>query len=200
MNPTSLSQSTVPSEGVDQIDQWEAAADSGNTDAMFFLGYLYMEKKRCGKALYWIQRGAIAEDPNCMTALGILFRTGSLFDDSDGHFRAVPIDLEKSYSWLLKASKTNQPDAEYELGNWYAQQGNIEGALSWYRKAEQEGSRPAAKRLGDMHRFGLGMEKDLKQARVFYMKAGAKEELEELNHPLWAKIKKVMRYWIASYK
>ena len=79
---------------------------------------------------------------------------------------------------LIRAGATTRNKmAQYGLGLMYADglgvEQNYAEALTWYRKAADQGHAPAQSNLGWMHENGLGVEQNYAEALTWYRKAAA---------------------------
>ncbi len=74
---------------------------------------------------------------------------------------------------LKREAKAGDANAAFELGGIYKnrEDHDYERARTWYEKAANNGHLVAKERLGDMYRYGLGVEKDWSQAKIWYEKA-----------------------------
>lgn len=83
---------------------------------------------------------------------------------------------------LLKLAEGGDPQAQYLVGRMHHtgtenQPQNIEQAVSWYRKAAEQGHAQAQFDLGSCYLQGWGVVKDSAQALEWYLKAAAQNHL-----------------------
>jgi TPR repeat protein len=109
--------------------------------------------------------------------------------------------LISSADSCLEKARGGDAEAQLELGNryFYGDKETVKAyplAINWYRKALKNGNLAAAFNLAICYDAGYGVERDLEQAKDFYLtaiKAGVKPALlnyalilQELHHPLEA--------------
>ena len=73
------------------------------------------------------------------------------------------------------AQPTN-PDAQEQLGTQYFQQQDYASALTWYRRAAEQGNAAAANSIGWLYQNGWGVKQDYGEAADWYRKAANQGE------------------------
>jgi hypothetical protein len=98
----------------------------------------------------------------------------------------VEADLALAKDWLEKAAAKNRPEAHFWLGalnDDYAQgDPNMADAARNYRLAAELGHSDAQKRLGQKLEAGEGVEKNLKEALAWYVKAAEQGDVHAMMH------------------
>ena len=117
----------------DSVDQAIRDAESGNTDAMAYLGDLYYlgnykqgVTRDFGKALEWYLKAAPAGDPNILFNIARIYERGSTGEKS----------LEKAFEWYSKAAEAGNADAQaaietdaYKTIRWKTNSASLKGSL-----------------------------------------------------------------------
>jgi uncharacterized membrane-anchored protein len=124
------------------------AADAGNADAMFNIGYLYDTGQGIAQdyqqAMTWYLKAASLGNIAAMNNIGVLYASG----------RGVIQDYTQAMTWYLKAADGGDTAAMFHIGLLYATgQGvsrNYEQALAWCRKAADAGNEDAKKCLDEI--------------------------------------------------
>lgn len=123
-------------------------------------------------ALRWFQRAADQKHPAATYYVGYLHAYG----------KGVEADRDAALGWWFRAADLGYPSAEREVGYHY-RYADAEGkvkpdyarALTWYRKAAEQGDEQAMGALAGMYRDGEGLSApDYKQAFSWDLKAAAK--------------------------
>ena len=73
---------------------------------------------------------------------------------------------------IKRAARQGDARAQYELGKRYSERKSYARALSWLRKAAEQGHPGAQNRLGVMYERGEGVRIDLVEAYKWYTLAG----------------------------
>lgn len=121
---------------------------------------------------------------------------------------------EEAAAWYRKAAEQGDADAQYNLGNLYAQgQGVAQDdaqAVAWYRKAANQGYAKAQSNLGVMYAEGRGVARDDVEAYRWFSIAGAKGDAEivkvrdlvekRLSKEQIAEAQKRAREWISQFE
>ena len=106
-----------------------------------------------------------------MFRLGMLYRAGEAGADGRVASRRAP-HLATALVWLGRAAERGHVDAQYELGQMYAQglgtTQDFEQALHWYLLAATQGHAKAQFNLGFLHAHGQGVEQDYVKAYEWY--------------------------------
>lgn len=151
------------------------AADKGNPEAMYDLGYMYENGEGMDqdypKAMFWYRKAIAKGHIGSMVALGIIYQNSDLY-------------LEAENSYRLAAGKGSAEGMEL-LGNLYFLQEKYKQALEWYKQAASFGKKDSMYQIAEIYEQGFGVAADENEAKVWYRKAAAKghelakEKLEE---------------------
>lgn len=104
------------------------------------------------------------------------FYTGSLYDPSvQPGVKTVAKDWKPATDWYMKAALAGLPEAEYSIGNGYANgngvTSNTEQAVHWYELAAKHGYVSAAYNMALSYDEGIGVSMDEKKAQQWYCAA-----------------------------
>lgn len=160
------------------------AADHGNAEAQVAVGAMYMGGQGIPKdgkeGLRWYRKAAEQNDPLAAYSIGLLYHRGAA---------GLPKDSAEATRWYQKASERGQSFEKGARGEYgwrygfiarnvlrsiaelYQDERNYSAAITWYRKAAEKDSTPAMRRLGEIYEKGLGVNKDVRQARYWYGQA-----------------------------
>ena len=147
------------------------AANAGNAEAMFYLGYMYASgfgvPQDYGQARQWYEKGAAAGNAAAMTNLGLLYENG----------QGVPQDYGQARQWYEKGAAAGNAAAMERLGNLYKDGQGVPRdygqARQWYEKGAAAGYAWAMTHLGGLYKDGQGVPRDYGQARQWYEKGAA---------------------------
>ncbi len=147
------------------------AANAGNCEAMFSLGYLNANghgvTQDYQQARQWYEKAAAGGSRSAMNNLGALYASG----------RGVAQDYQQARDWYEKAAAAGNARAMNSLGGFYANGRGVtqdyQQARQWYEKAAAGGNAVAMYNLGVFYANGLGVTQDYQQARQWYEKAAA---------------------------
>lgn len=152
---------------------WTPLAKSGNPDAQYKLGMMYLngqgveiDLKKAGKLF---QSSAYQGDAGAQFIVGEMSLTGMGLDR----------DYQKAGTWFKKAAEQDYPDAQFRLGEWYAVgnggEQNLKFAYVWLKLAGANGIQPSDK-------IRQSVEKKLKPKSL--------EEAKRMAFKWWIKLKK----------
>lgn len=154
----------------------QQAADSGHACAQHDFAELLLAQPGVGnhgRALKYLTSAAQNQYVPAMVLLAMLYRSGEAGTDTGGKVtsRRAP-HLATAFAWLLRASERGHPEAQYELGQMYAQglgtAQDFGHALQWYQQAALQGHAKAQFNLGFLHAHGQGVEQDWVKAYEWY--------------------------------
>jgi hypothetical protein len=157
-------------EGVEDIVRsLRGAAEAGNVDAMFQLGFLLgtgsVIAKDDAEAVRWYKMAAEKGNAQAMTNLGRRYYYGE----------GVPKDHALSVKWYRQAAEGGSVDAFFALGVFYdegtAVAKDIAESERWYRKAANGGNVLAMYNLGNLLNEGRGVDMDRTEAVRLYRQA-----------------------------
>ena len=176
-----------PEEAELAVRYYEANAEYGDTDSMLDLGAIYLEGRGVQKddktALEWYEKAAELNGRRACRCIANYYRYDVL-DDGTPVPTADPDRLRKALEWYQTGTERMEENCIYELGDYY-RKGIIVGkaeekAFALYRQAyeicrELEKERYVVNdsysdvcfRLAECYHYGIGTEKDLKQAGFF---------------------------------
>jgi hypothetical protein len=180
------------------------AAENGNADAQWTLGYSYDEGKGIPKddaeAVKWYRKAAEQGHADAQ------FNLGYRYDEGKG----VPKDDAEAVKWYRKAAEQGHADAQSNL-SWAYEKG--EGvrkddteAAKWCRKAAEQGKVASQKNLGYRFYRGDGVPKDLVMAYMWFNLAAGASDIggvvtardrlaEEMTREQIAEAQKLSREW-----
>lgn len=128
-----------------RFEKTEAQAESGDLEAQYSLGAMYLTGTGTGidlkLAKQWLSRSAKAGHVKAQFKLGHLYYVG-LGDDSDA---------KTAFEWFGRAAESNYAPAQYYLGDMYANGAGVardyDLARSRYEQARDAGFTPALQAL-----------------------------------------------------
>ncbi len=167
-----------------RLTSWREAAETGMSEAQFFVGCCYYEGLDVltdyEESVEWNGKAAKRGNPWAQNNLGVCYYLG----------RGVAQDHAEAARWFRKAADQGYATAQYNLGQLYrigegVAQDPAE-AVRWYRKAAEQGCEDAQWNLGICYKEGEGVAQDPAETVRWYRKAaeqgneGAKEALKRL--------------------
>lgn len=166
----------------EQLSGCRAAAENGDADAQFKLGYCYDNgsgvKKDHAEAVKWYRKAAEQGHPEANLALAA----------DDG---VTQENIKDVLPWILKIAERGNARAQYGMGvcheNGIGVQKDPKLAVYWYRLAADKGDAKAQYKLALCYGSGDGVEEDLDQAAYYLHQAAgqgfapARQLLEKCN-------------------
>jgi TPR repeat protein len=161
------------------------ASQPNNPEALLALGKSYQRANNMAGAVAQYRKAADLNYPMAKALLGLLYETGfGVPKDIPLAMKLYRVALEqrdtKAVALVSGAANKGHAVAQYSLASMYEQsQGSIPSqismndAVTWYRKAADQGFAPAQSKLGVLYENGLGLSKDFVQAIEWYRKAAA---------------------------
>lgn len=154
-------------------EQLRQAAEQGNAEAQFGLGYYYMTGQGVAQdykqAVEWYRKSAGQGYAAAQNNLGICYMEGL----------GVPQDYTLAVEWFRKAAVQGYDEAQFNLGacyyNGHGVEQNLMQAVEWWRKAAEQGYALAQYNLGACYSRGLGVTQDYKQAVEWYRKSAEQD-------------------------
>ena len=145
------------------------AADAGQRDGIFYLGYMYEKGLHVPidyqKAMSLFRRAAGQGSSLAMNNLGFMYENGL----------GVEPDFKTAVDWYFKAADLGEPAAHGNVGRMYKNGKGVprdyEKALEYYRKGVSLGDDSSMNNLGVLYEDGLGVPQDLAQAIRLYKEA-----------------------------
>jgi TPR repeat protein len=175
-------------EAVALLEEAAAKADSENPHALHELALLYERPTYEMSAISADGRSVVRKDET--RALSLFMAAGKL-GYPPSQFRlgccyeygtlGCDVNAKKSIAWYSYAAQKGEPESELALSGWYLtgsdgilQQSDTEAYL-WARKAAEKGLVKAEYALGYFCEVGIGVHKDLNEAKKWYFKAAAQK-------------------------
>ena len=127
------------------VQQQRKAAEQGDANAQFFMGWLYANgdgvPKDDAQALSWYRKAAAQKHNGAQNNLGWMHDSG----------RGVPKDSTEAANWYLKAAQNGNAHAQNNIGLKYENgtgvEKNISEAMRWFEAAAAQGHEDAKKNL-----------------------------------------------------
>lgn len=181
-------QTTYIAECGNAVPALEESAKSGNKDAQFLLGTLYMSGRIVdasqvtgANASPDAQPNNAVSDANWKKAQDY-FKAAAEQEHTAAQFHLGQIELQNgnltdALEWLKKSANTGYAPAQVAVGNFY--ESGIDGAkqpveaMKWYKMAADQQYADAQYRLGTMYETGNGVKKNKGEARRWYSLAAA---------------------------
>jgi TPR repeat protein len=147
------------------------AANSANSEAMFYLGAFYEKgwavSQDYAEAHKWYEKSASLGNNDAMKNLGLLYYQGM----------GVPKDYQQGKQWLQKAIDAGNFVAMGAMGSVYEQGLGVDQdyrqAKVWFEKAAAAGESLAMVQLANLYQRGAGVDRNDQQALAWYSKAAA---------------------------
>jgi len=151
------------------VEQYQKAAEQGDAEAQYHLGYCYEYGKGIAKdetqAVYWYKKAAEQGDADAQLDLGMCYNNGT----------GIAKDEVQAVYWYKKAAGQGNVNAQALLGSCYEYGIGIAKdeaqAVYWYKKAAGQGDADAQYDLAVCYYSGKGVVKDEAQAVFWYKKA-----------------------------
>eukprot|EP00835_Amoeboradix_gromovi_P002683 NODE_157_length_16664_cov_0.301781.p1 type:complete len:665 gc:universal NODE_157_length_16664_cov_0.301781:8611-6617(-) len=171
-----LGQVRNPREAISWLKRAAQVADDNNPHALHELGLIY-EKEGIPNVIpdenyardLFTQSAFLGYAPS-QYRLGYIYEYGTL---------GCPIDPRRSIAWYTKSAQQGHPDSELALSGWYLtgaegvlQRSDTEAYL-WARKAADKGLAKAEYAVGYYSEMGIGVKKDLEEARRWYVRSAS---------------------------
>lgn len=129
----------------DTVEQQQRAAEQGDVNAQFLMGWLYVNgdgvPKDDAQALSWYRKAAAQKHNGAQNNLGWMYDNG----------RGVPKDSSKAANWYLKAAQNGNAHAQNNIGlkleKGIGVEMNISEAMRWFEAAAAQGNEDAKKNL-----------------------------------------------------
>jgi TPR repeat protein len=159
---------------------FQAAAELGNTVAMWNLGVFYQKgygvPQDYAKAGEWFEKAVAKDHADAMNSLGVLYDNG----------QGVPQDYAKAREWFEKSAAKGHPRAMSNLGVLYENGRGVPQdyvrARKLYELAAAKGEAQAMSNLGTLYANGYGVPQDYDKARELYEKAAAKGDAQAMSN------------------
>lgn len=133
---------------IEKIQEDEAvrcAAEKGDAEAQYKLGYKYYNEIKYVEALKWYKLAAVQGHLKAANSLGWIYHYGS---------GGVGIDHKEAIKWYLIAAEKGDAEAQHGLGSQYEFLYQYKTALDWYRLAADQGNSRAIERINVLLQYG----------------------------------------------
>jgi len=176
-NRRPMLQQDRPPGGVGEALKWFCkAADQGDADAQFELGWCYAlgigVTQRYAEAVKWYRKAAELGHAGAQRNLADCYWSGT----------GVAQDYAEAVKWFRRAAEQGNATAQYQLalcckrGKGVTQ--DYTQAAVWFRKAANQGDAKAQNDLADCYRYGDGVVKDVTEAVNWCRKAAEQGDAE----------------------
>jgi tetratricopeptide (TPR) repeat protein len=157
------------------------SADQGNSEAMQYIGVLYLYgwgvKKNYSEAIRWFRKGAAAGSAGSMNNIGYMYQEGY----------GLKNDYAEALRWYRRAAEAGNVKAMHNVGHIYYHGKGVEknygAAFRWYLKAAEVGDAWGMTNVGHMFETGRGVKKNYSEAIRWYRKgatAGNEQAVKRL--------------------
>lgn len=175
-----MAQSELPADTIsseEMVSRLKAAAEKGDTEAMNYLGYLYLSGQEgvptdSAEGLLWLIRAAQKGDVKAASNLGWLYLEGDMLEK----------DEEEGAKWITTAADAGLPVAQSILGDLYLEGRGVErdsaAADSLYMKAFENGLGDAGYKLYSLRSPGydaLSPEEQVEEGLYYYLRGAPSE-------------------------
>lgn len=115
------------------IECYKKAANLGSLEAMYQVGYLFLESENIVKdeqaGFYWVKKAADNGFDGAYGTLALLYLKG----------RGVEKDLDPAKEWMEKAAQNGDTHNVLRLADYYYTHNDDNTACYWYKKAAENG-------------------------------------------------------------
>ena len=124
------------------LQKLQKYADKGEWRAQFEMGLINENNKNYDEAIRWYKLAAQNGSSGAMRNIGMIYYYG----------KEREVDYHEAYEWFMSAIRcASNTHAMYLVGEMFEKglyvDKNIQTAISWYQKAQRQGSADAGKRL-----------------------------------------------------
>lgn len=149
---------------VKAAEWYRKAAEQGNANSQFFLGWMYRQgygiTKNNVEAAKWYHKAAEQGHALAQTNLGFLY--------SEGY--GVTQNKAEALHWYRKSAEQGESMGQNNLGSMYLKGSGVAidytEAIKWYRKSAEQGNATGQFSLGFMYYSGYGVSKEIGRAHV----------------------------------
>ena len=139
-------------------------AEKGDPEALYYVGMLYQEglgvDQDYKKAFEWFQKSAAANDP-----LGAFKVACYYHSQGEG---IVTDDPGKAFEYDMVAAKAGYAPAQFDIGNFYYDEGNFPEAVKWWKVSADQGFPRALFNLSTVYFQGKAVAQDLPLAYAYF--------------------------------
>ena len=156
------------------ITELQRHASQGDSEAQYYLGLHFEDKKNIFEACKWFEKSAEQDYTDSQFKLGFYYRWG------DATF---PANTEKGEYWLKKAANKRHARAQFHLGNFYRSNRDFESAAYWFGEAAEQGEKRAMFRFALLNETKAFSDAKIATAVEYYTKLAnaLPEEIDENN-------------------
>jgi len=161
---SSVEQSPVQKEILNDFDLCTAAAVRGDAQAQYTLGECFYfgrgVEQNYNYALQWFNNAAQQNYALAQFAIGVCFERGN----------GVDANINQAVGWMIRAAENKLADAQSWLGNYYLSKDNpnCREAVKWFNLAVRQGHPVAQYMLGLCTEKGLGITANIHSAVNWY--------------------------------
>lgn len=163
---------------VEALPIFQDLADTGNDDAMWYLGKLYDNGWGVGQSdtlsLEWFTKSAELGDADSMWEVGIFYETG----------QGIDVDQKTAFSWYLQSAEGGRAEAMTEVGQRYENGNGVRksnrNAFKWYLRGAEAGDAAGQAFTGYGYEFGQGVRASEEDAVYWYLQAAAQDHPDGL--------------------
>ena len=157
----------VPKDSAKAVEWFQKAAEQGNVQAQFSVGYMYAAgengfERNLTKAAEWYRKAAEGGHANAQANLGNMYMVGAK-------------DLPMALYWFQQAVDQGNAIAQNAMAGMYANGNGVprdqQKAITLYQKAADQGYPSAQYELGLIYSAGKGVKKDQEAAFQWIRKA-----------------------------
>lgn len=148
----------LPEDPEDALDWLERAASSGDLDARYNLGLIFLDCEQPVLAMDFFRHAHYRGHALASRQIG------AMCGKEDG----TPVTDEDIEKWYKPIAEAGDPVAQFDLGTIYRKSHEMERssteAVRWLRRAGDQGHMVAQAELGMMYEHGLEIERDRKES------------------------------------
>lgn len=136
----------VPQNYNKAFELYKSSAEQGNFSGMFHLGIMYLEGNGTNKnekeAFKWLKKAAEGGVNEARFDLGLMYFNGE----------GVKQDRGLGATYIELSARAGYDQAQFTIGNIYESIGQPEKAKEWFKKAADQGHKPAQEALKAMRK------------------------------------------------
>jgi TPR repeat protein len=148
-------------------DWYLKGALAGDADAMCRFGQMYFYGSGVDVdktiAFQWYLKAAEAGDGNAMSRVGSMYSVGD----------EIPVDTDAARFWYSKSAEAGDAYGQHCYASVLDKAGEHDEAVSWLRKASDQGHDPATKALGEQTAYQFLQEKRYAEAALLLKESGS---------------------------
>lgn len=163
-----------------RVADLQAAAAAGDAEAQYLIGLAYLDGRDVGRnpeqAVGWLEKAAERNHAKALFALSVAYSDGT-----------VPEDEKRSFGYLKRAAEAGLPDAQHNLGIFYARdrdgRPDLPNAIAWLTKAATAGDPESQYILAAILERGPGGQKDAAES-LAWMRRSADQGFRDAQRSL----------------